>query len=158
MANNIRVTLMGFAFGVTAGVGTLALLAYQGVHIGGLLAVFHDAGVGDLLWTFMAAHGPLELTAIFVACGAGMRLGLSLLVPGRRSRAAAFREVGRESVALLVGTSAMLVAAGLIEGFVSPSDAPAPVKWAVGAATFALAIAWFVLGGRGADGRAADPA
>lgn len=154
MANNIRVTLIGFALGATAGVGTVLLLAMQGVNLGGGFAVFHDAGVGGVLWTFVAAHGPLEMAAIFISCGAGMRFGVSMVVPGRRSRAAAFRDTGLESVAMLVGVAAMLVAAGLLEGFLSPSAAPPPVKWAVGAAT-ALFMVWYF--GRPSLGHAADP-
>jgi uncharacterized membrane protein SpoIIM required for sporulation len=157
MTNNIRVALTGFAFGAVAGVGTIAVLILQGVHIGGAFAVYRDAGVPGLLATFTSAHGPLELTAIFIACGAGMRLGLSVLVPGRRSRAAAFREAGLESVTMLAGVAAMLVAAGLIEGFLSPSAAPAPLKWGVGAAT-ACFMAWYFGKAGRTHGHAAHPA
>jgi uncharacterized membrane protein SpoIIM required for sporulation len=148
VANNVRVTLIGFALGTTFGVGSTILLAAQGVNLGGGLAVFHHAGVAGVLWTFVAAHGPLELTAIFISCGAGTRLGLSLLLPGRRSRGAAFRDAALESVGLLLGTSLMLVAAGLLEGFLSPSDAPPPVKWAVGGATAAFLAWYFAFAGR----------
>lgn len=158
MANNIRVAMIGFALGATAGVGTVLLLVLQGVSLGGGFAVFHDAGVGGVLWTFVSAHGPLEMAAIFISCGAGMRLGLSLLVPGRRSRAAAFRETGTESVAMLFGVAVMLVAAGLLEGFLSPSTAPDPVKWAAGAATTAFMVWYFVRAGRETRGTPADPA
>jgi uncharacterized membrane protein SpoIIM required for sporulation len=154
MANNIRVTLMGFALGATAGVGTLIFLAANGVNLGGGFAIFHDAGVADVLATFIAAHGPFELCAVFISCGAGMRFGVSMLVPGRRSRAAAFREAGLGSVTMLIGTSAMLVCAGLLEGFLSPSDAPAPAKWGAGVAS-ALFMVWYF--GRPSLGHAADP-
>jgi uncharacterized membrane protein SpoIIM required for sporulation len=161
MANNIFVSLVGFASGAAGCVGGVWLLVMNGVGLGGGFAVFHDAGVPGVLWTFISAHGPLELTAIAIACGAGLRLGLSLFVPGRRSRAAAFRETGLESVALLLGTTAMLVVAGLLEGFLSPSVAPAPVKWAVGAAT-AVGMAWYFARAGGerttSRGPASDPA
>lgn len=164
MSNNVRVTLIGFALGSVACVGAVWLLAVQGIQLGGGLAVFHDAGVPGVLWTFVSAHGPLELTAIFLSCGAGIRLGLAPLVPGRRTRAAAFREVGLESAKVLFGTSVMLVAAGLLEGFLSPSTAPPPVKWAAGGASI-VAMAWyFGFGGRaggerrGTLGDRTDPA
>lgn len=157
MTHNIQVALTGFAFGAVAGVGAVALLILQGVNIGGAFAVYRDAGIPGLLATFTSAHGPLELTAIFVACGAGMRLGLSMLVPGRRSRAAAFRDAGLDSVTMLVGVAAMLVAAGLIEGFLSPSAAPAPVKWGVGAASIVFMAWYFGAAGR-KRGDAAHPA
>ena len=157
MTNNIRVALMGFAFGAAGAVGAVALLIVQGVSIGGAFAVYRDAGVPSLLATFIAAHGPLELAAIFISFGAGMRLGMSVLVPGRRSRAAAFRETGLESVAMLVGVAAMLVVAGLIEGFLSPSGAPPVVKWGVGAASICFMAWYFGAAGR-KRGHAADPA
>jgi uncharacterized membrane protein SpoIIM required for sporulation len=157
MTNNIRVALMGFAFGAAGAAGAVALLIAQGVNIGGAFAVYRDAGVPGLLATFTSAHGPLELTAIFISCGAGMRLGLSVLVPGRRSRATAFREAGLESVTMLIGVAAMLVVAGLIEGFLSPSGAPPPVKWGVGAATLGFMAWYFGTAGR-KRGHAADPA
>lgn len=157
MTNNIRVALMGFALGAAAGVGTVALLIVQGVHIGGAFAVYRDAGATELLATFTSAHGPIELAAIFISCGAGMRLGLSVLVPGRRSRGTAFRDAGLESVTMLIGVAAMLVVAGLIEGFLSPSGAPAPVKWTVGAATTCFMAWYFGAAGR-KRGHAARPA
>jgi uncharacterized membrane protein SpoIIM required for sporulation len=154
MANNIRVALIGFALGAAAGVGAVVLLAVQGVQLGGAHAIFHDAGVAGALWTFVSAHGPFELSAIFISCGAGMRLGFSMIVPGRRSRAAAFRDTGRESVQMLIGAAAMLVAAGLLEVFLSPTAAPPPVKWSAGAATAAFMVWYF---GRPSLGHAADP-
>jgi uncharacterized membrane protein SpoIIM required for sporulation len=157
MAHNIFIAVVAFALGAAACVGAAAALVVNGVMLGGGFAVFHDAGVPGVLWTFVAAHGPLELTAVAMSCGAGMRLGLSFVVPGRRSRAAAFRETGLESVATLLGTSAMLVAAGLIEGFLSPSAAPAPVKWAVGGASAAAMTWYFARAGRPTRGHAADP-
>jgi uncharacterized membrane protein SpoIIM required for sporulation len=144
IANNVGVTLMAFALGAFLGVGSLVPVVATGVGLGGGFAVFEGEGVSHVLWTWVAAHGPLELTAVFIAAGAGMRLGFALVVPGRRSRAAAFRDTGRESVLLLGGTAVMLVVAGLLEGFVSPSDLPAPTKWAIGAGTAAFA-AWYFL-------------
>jgi uncharacterized membrane protein SpoIIM required for sporulation len=158
MANNIRVTLACFALGAFFGVGTVLLLILNGVSVGGGLAVFQTAGVPGVLWTFIAGHGPLELTAIFIASGAGMRLGMSLILPGRLTRGAAFRESGLESVQLLLGTSAMLVVAGIIEGFVSPSAVPGVVKWSIGAATAAFMVWYFGRVGREPRGTAPDPA
>jgi uncharacterized membrane protein SpoIIM required for sporulation len=160
MSHNIQVAVFGFALGAAGCVGAAWLLVVQGVSLGGGLAAFHDAGVPGVLWTFISAHGPLELTAVAISCGAGLRLGFSIVVPGRRSRAAAFRETGLESVALMLGTAAMLVAAGLLEAFLSPSEAPAPAKWAVGAAT-AVGMAWYFAragGERTSRGPASDPA
>jgi len=161
MANNIFVSAIGFAGGAALCVGGVWFLFQNGMSLGGGFAVFHDAGVPGVLWTFVSAHGPLELTALFISCGAGLRLGTSLLVPGRRSRAAAFRDTGLESVSLMLGTASMLVVAGLIEGFLSPSAAAPEAKWAVGAATAAFMAWYFARAGRqgaASSGPARDPA
>jgi len=149
IANNVNVTLISFAIGsVLGGFGILFML-YQGMFaIGGALAVYADVGAAHIILTWAAAHGPLELTAIFIAAGAGIRTGLSPLLPGRRSRSAAFAETARESVALLGGAAVMLVFAGLLEGFVSPAVIAPQVKWAVGAVTIVLMIVYFCAGGR----------
>ncbi len=157
MANNVNATLIGFALGAFFGIGGLFFALWQGMFaIGGALAVYADEGVAHVMLTFAAAHGPLELTAIFIGIGAGMRVGLAPFLPGRRSRMTALVETARESVALLGGVAAMLVMAGLLEGLVSPSHLPPPVKWAVGGATILGMILYFGAAGReyGAPGRA----
>jgi uncharacterized membrane protein SpoIIM required for sporulation len=149
MANNVNATLIGFALGSLAGVGGLLFSMWQGMFaIGGALAVYADEGVAHLILTFAAAHGPIELTAIFIGIGAGMRTGIAPLLPGRRSRLAALVETARESAALLGGAACMLVIAGLIEGFISPSALPPAVKWSVGALTVVGLVAYFGLAGR----------
>jgi len=149
IANNVHVTMMSFAIGsVLGGFGILYML-YQGMFaIGGALAVYTDMGAAHMILTWAAAHGPLELTAIFIGTGAGIRTGIAPLLPGRRSRSAAFAETARESISLLGGAAVMLVFAGLLEGFVSPAVIPPPVKWAVGACTIAAMIFYFGFTGR----------
>jgi uncharacterized membrane protein SpoIIM required for sporulation len=148
IANNVTVSLVLFACGAaTVVVGAISLLV-NGVMLGGAFAIFADVGVPGVLGTFVAAHGPLELMALWIAGGAGLRVGLSWMLPGRRSRLAAFQESGREALTLLLGTTLMLVVAGVIEGFVSPSALPAAVKVAVGAATGGAFLAWAAVAGR----------
>lgn len=145
IANNVQVTLIAFGLGALLfGLGTVFILVVNGLSVGGAVAVYHNEGIAELILTFMAGHGPLELAAIFIAGGAGMRLGLSLVLPGQRSRLRALQETGLDSVRLLGGTTVMLLLAGLIEGFVSPAALPPSVKWGVGLATgigFALYLA-----------------
>ncbi len=144
MAHNMNVALMAFALGSVGAIGGVGVLLLNGVSIGGALGIFADEGVAEVLLTFVAAHGPLELTGVFIATGAGVRVGLAPLMPGRLSRWAALVSRGRESVALLGGVAVLLVIAGLLEGFVSPSDLPPPAKWCVGLAT-AIALGWYLL-------------
>ena len=94
------------------------------------------------LWSFVCPHGSLELPAIFIAGGAGLRLASGMLFPGLYSRRDSIALAGREAVRLLAGIIPMLVIAGIVEGVFSPSDAPAGLKFAVGAVLFVLLLMW----------------
>jgi uncharacterized membrane protein SpoIIM required for sporulation len=94
------------------------------------------------LWSFVCPHGSLELPAIFIAGGAGLRLASGMLFPGLYSRRESIARAGRDAAQLVAGIIPMLVIAGTIEGFFSPSGAPADLKFAVGAALFTLLLLW----------------
>ncbi|MBF6173558.1 stage II sporulation protein M [Nocardia blacklockiae] len=98
---------------------------------GGLMA---DAGRLDAFFGFILPHGMLELTAVFVAGGAGLKLGWTLIDPGRLSRAQALARQGRATATIALGLVVVLLVSGLIEGFVTPSGLPAAVRIALGAA------------------------
>jgi uncharacterized membrane protein SpoIIM required for sporulation len=83
------------------------------------------------LWSFVAAHGALELPAIFISGGAGLRLAAGLLFPGVLRRKDALALAGSESVRLISGTIPMLIVAGCLEGFLSPTRAPVGLKFAI---------------------------
>jgi uncharacterized membrane protein SpoIIM required for sporulation len=92
------------------------------------------------LWSFVAGHGVLELPAIFIAGGAGLGIARGMLFPGRLPRGASIAIAGARSVRLMLGAIPMLLIAGFVEGFVSPSDLPIPVKFLVAAALGTLLI------------------
>jgi uncharacterized membrane protein SpoIIM required for sporulation len=94
------------------------------------------------LWSFVAPHGVLELPAIFIAGGAGLRLAHGLLFPGFLPRRESVARAGAESVRLLLGTIPLLLMAGMIEGFVSPTDIAVWLKFAMAAALFTLLLAY----------------
>ena len=104
------------------------------------------------LWSFVCPHGSLELPAIFIAGGAGLRLASGLLFPGLYSRRDSIALAGGEAVRLLAGVIPMLAVAGTIEGFFSPSGAPAGLKFVVGAALFTLLLLWLFAAGRSGAG------
>jgi uncharacterized membrane protein SpoIIM required for sporulation len=111
------------------------------------------------LWTFVLPHGGIELTAICIAGGAGLWMGSAILMPGRRTRREVLVTRGREAVSLILGTSVMLVCAGLIEGFISPSELPRAVKLFLAACFAAAMAAYFLFAGRDAEAvRAAEAA
>ncbi len=120
IANNVQVTFFVFALGVTAGIGTLLLLLFNGVSLGGVFGLYQSKGIATLLLAFVAPHGVLELTAVCIAGGGGFLLAAALLMPGRRTRRTALVENGRRAIRLIGASSALLVVAGTLEGFVSP--------------------------------------
>lgn len=149
IANNVQVTFFAFAGGIVVGLGTAAILVMNGVMLGGTAGLFHARGLSLYLWSFVLPHGIIELTAICIAGGAGLLLGSAFLIPGRRTRRGALVRRGREAVSLLGGTVLLLVLAGLIEGFISPSVLPSAVKLAFGALMALVLSAWLLLAGRG---------
>jgi uncharacterized membrane protein SpoIIM required for sporulation len=118
--NNIRVTLVAFAGGIAAGLGTAALLVYQGVLFGAITGLSIWAGNGGSFFELVTAHGVLELSCVVVASAAGLRMGWALVSPGHRRRGAALAAEARVAVEIVLGTAPWLVLAGLIEGFVTP--------------------------------------
>ena len=147
--NNIGIGLRTFASGLLAGVGPALTLAFNGVIIGGVAGHLQGSGHGDPFWRFVAGHSAFELSAIVIAGGAGLRLGLDLLAPGRRRRVDALVEGGRRGARLCLGVFAMLLAAAFIEAFWSSIGwIPAMVTYSVGGALWALVLAWLWFGGR----------
>lgn len=120
MTNNIRVTFLAFAGGLSFGVGTAATLLFNGVLLGAVAGLATGAGRGEAFVTLVVAHGVLELSCIVVAGAAGLRVGKALVSPGRKRRVTAVVNEARHSVELILGTAPWLVLAGLVEGFITP--------------------------------------
>jgi uncharacterized membrane protein SpoIIM required for sporulation len=147
MTNNILVTIYTFAFGALCGIGTLFYLAFNGANIASVLALTYRAGFGNDLVTFMAAHGVVELSCIFIAGGAGLLIGSAILIPGDLTRADALRTRGMEAVRLMIGVALLLVVAGIIEGFVSPAPIDPRIKYSVAAITGVALYAYLLFVG-----------
>ena len=149
MTNNVQVTYVAFAAGMTAGVGTVLALVVNGVQIGGALGLFASHGVAHLILGFVAAHGVLELSAICIAGGGGLLLAMALLVPGALTRREALVVRGRRAIRLIAASTFLLVIAGLLEGYVSPRpDWPDEWKYFISILT-ALFLVLYVTRGRG---------
>ena len=147
--NNIYVTFKAFAYGALLGVGTLYVMAFNGITIAAVLALTFRAGYGSELLTFMAGHGVIELTCIFIAGGAGILFGTALLFPGDIPRADNLRLRGREAAYLITGCVPLLAVAATIEGFISPANIPAAMKFTVAALTGVALYSYLLLAGRG---------
>ncbi len=126
--NNLQVTIMAFAGGMLLGTMTVYVLVLNGLLFGVVFAYTGAYGLAARLAAFVSPHGYVELTIIFIAGGAGLRLAWAVLRPGLLSRRDAVAVAGQNAALLIVGAAPLLVLAGLIEGFVSPS--PRLPDWA----------------------------
>ncbi len=142
MTNNIRVAFFAFAAGILFMIGTVYILVINGIYIGVVAGLCHVNGVALSLWSFASPHGYIELTTIFIAGGAGLRLGYSLIAPSHFTRKRALTDAARTAIQLLGGCVALLVIAGVIEGFVSPSNLSPAFKIGFGAVTGILLFAY----------------
>jgi uncharacterized membrane protein SpoIIM required for sporulation len=148
LTNNIRVTIYTFAFGAMFGIGTVFYLAYNGANIAAVVALTYRAGFGRDLLTFMAAHGVIELSCIFIAGGAGLLIGSALVLPGNLSRSDALKTRGKEAIRLMMGVAPLLVVAGIIEGFISPAPINPAMKFGIAALTGVALYSYLLLAGR----------
>ncbi len=137
MTNNLSVSFATFALGITAGIGTVWMIVVNGMLIGVIGAATWQAGMALQLWSFVAPHGVLELPAIFIAGGAGLEIARGMLFPGLLPRRESLARTGGRAARLVLGIVPMLVVAGIIEGFVSPSGIAAPLKFLLAAVLFA---------------------
>jgi uncharacterized membrane protein SpoIIM required for sporulation len=138
ISNNVLVSFLAFAGGLTAGILTGWVLFSNGLLIGLVLGLFRNYGALDYLTTFVAGHGVLELTAIFISAGAGFRLAKAMVAPGDLARADALVVEGRVAARMVGAVVTLLAIAGTIEGLLSASDAPRMLKYGVSGATVVL--------------------
>ena len=151
MTNNIRVALVAFAGGITAGVLTVFALVFNGVAaLGAGVGLYITRGIQGQIIGFVAAHSVLELGAICIAGGAGLLLATAILVPGDRTRREALADNGRRSLHLVACVVLFLVFAGVVEGNISPSRLPDSAKFATALIT-AIGVTWYLTLGRHDD-------
>lgn len=142
LTNNIGVMFFAFAGSLTGGLLTLYIMLFNGLSLGAIFGLLQFHGMSGGLAEFILAHGPVELSVIFLSGGCGLFVADGLLRPGLRTRQAALVERARLAVQLILGCVPLLVGAGLIEGFLSPSGLPWLVKALVGVGTGA-ALHWY---------------
>lgn len=142
MTNNLSVSFAAFAMGITGGIGTIWMMLTNGLLMGVIGASTWRAGMALQLWSFVAPHGVLELPAIFIAGGAGLEIARGLLFPGMLPRKVSLADAGGRASKLLLGTIPLLVVAGLLEGFFSPSNAPYQLKFLLAAVLFTALVAY----------------
>jgi uncharacterized membrane protein SpoIIM required for sporulation len=149
--NNAQVGALAFAFGILLGLPTLYVLLQNAVNVGIAGGLMASAGRLDKFFGLILPHGMLELTAVFIAGAMGLRLGWTVIDPGVRSRSEALGEVGRASVAVVIGLVGVFFVAGLIEAFVTPSGLPTWTRVGIGLVVEAAFLLYIgVLGRRAA--------
>ena len=146
ITNNVMVCLSAFAGGLLAGLLTVVSLVYNGLLLGVGFGVFANYRAAGYLATFIAGHGVLELTAIFISGGAGFRLARALIAPGDLTRRDALVVQGVVAVRMIGAVVCLLAVAGSIEGLLSASDAAPALKYAVSAASAILLASYFASG------------
>jgi uncharacterized membrane protein SpoIIM required for sporulation len=148
MTNNIQVSFLALAGGMTAGLMTCWVLVSNGLNIGAISGALAAYGLGESLVWWIAGHGFLELSVIVVSGACGLMLGKAILWPGLQPRRDALSAAGIRSMRLLLGTIPFMAVAGVIEGFFSPL----PLHWAwkltLGLSTGVLMWSYLLLVGR----------
>ena len=147
--NNARLAAICVAGGIT-GFVPLVMLYKNAVNVGQSGAIMADHDMLGVFFSLISPHGLLELTCIFIAGAAGLKLFWTMLVPGSRRRAAALAAEGRALITVAVGLTVALAIAGLIEAFVTPAPIAWPVKITIGAGALALLWAYTLILGRSA--------
>ncbi|MDQ1700235.1 MAG: hypothetical protein QOG34_2098 [Frankiaceae bacterium] len=146
--NNVWVSAQVLVGGLTLGLLTLWALYANAANLGVAGGYMVAAGKGGEFFGLITPHGLLELTAVFIAAGAGLRLGWTIVDPGPRSRPQALAEEGRSTVTIALGLIVVLAVSGAIEAFVTPSPLPTWVRVGIGAVVELAFLTYVVVLGR----------
>lgn len=146
--NNTGIGFRTFATGLLFGIGSLFTLMFNGLHIGAAAGHLTQLGYGSTFWPFVSGHSAMELMAIALSGAAGLKLGFSLLMPGRKSRYQALLDAAAISVRIMAGAVLMFFIAAFIEAYWSSSqNIDNTIKYAVGLLMWLLVLAYFFFAG-----------
>ena len=130
--NNAWVAAGSLVLGVFLGLPVIFILLTNAVNVAVSAGLMAAHGRLDIFFGLITPHGLLELTAVFVAAGTGLRLGWTVIDPGPRSRGEALAEQGRAAVGVAIGLTGVLLVSGVIEAFVTPSGLPTWARVGIG--------------------------
>jgi uncharacterized membrane protein SpoIIM required for sporulation len=146
--NNAWVAAGALMLGVLLGVPVLLILAVNAANLGVSAGLMVAAGRADVFFGLIVPHGLLELTAVFVAAGTGLRLGWTVVDPGGLSRPQALARQGRTVVVVALGLGCVLLVSGVIEAFVTPSGLPTWLRGGIGVLALLAFLAYVFIPGR----------
>jgi len=146
--NNVWVAAEVLVGGLALGTLTLWSLFVNAANVGVAGGYMVAAGKGGEFFGLIVPHGLLELTAVFIAAGAGLRLAWTIIDPGPRTRPQALAEEGRSSVTIALGLVVVLAVSGVIEAFVTPSPLPTWLRIGIGATVELAFLSYVVILGR----------
>ena len=151
IAHNVGISFQCFAAGITFGVGSLVMLAYNGLLLGAVSGLLITRGDSERFFSFVVTHSAFELTAIVLSGAAGLKLGHAMLAPGRLTRTGALMQAARDTSPVVFAFFVMLLVAAALEAFWSSAGWIAPaVKYGVGGTCWLLVMAYLGLQGRNA--------
>ncbi|WP_232666208.1 stage II sporulation protein M [Pseudonocardia sp. TRM90224] len=148
--NNALIAAMCLVSGIVI-VPVIWVLWSNLLNLGVTAGIMASADRLDLFFGLITPHGLPELTAVFIAAGAGLRLGWALVDPGPLPRSRAVAEAGRATVGMALGVAVLLLISGIVEAFVTPSSLPTWARIGIGVLVeAALFVYVFTLGRRAA--------
>ena len=145
LLNNARVAFLAFALGISLGAGTIWVLIQNGILLGAIAGAFHVIGNPGRFWSLVLPHGFLEIVAIAIAAGAGLRMGWSIIDPGDRPRTKALADESRGAVLVVLGVIPAFALAAALEGFLTASPLPDWLEIGAGA-LIAISYVFFLFG------------
>jgi len=147
--NNTSIGLRTYASGLVFTIGALITLLFNGLYIGAVAGHLTYIGYHETFWPFVSGHSSLELIAIVISGSAGMKLGYSIISPGRKSRLKSLRDQGKSTVYLMYGVMMMFILAAFVEAYWSSmTEVPSSIKYIVGGALWLLMLVYFLFAGR----------
>ena len=147
--NNAWIAAICFVFGIT-GIGVVLILTQNAVNLGVVGGLMAANGRLGLFFGLITPHGLLELTAVFIAAGAGLKVFWAWIDPGPLPRSQALAQEARAMVTIAIGLVGVLLISGLVEAFVTPSPLPTWARIGIGALVWILFLAYVVRFGRAA--------
>ena len=155
--HNALLAAVALIFGILLGIPTLLALLDNSVNIGAVGGVMFAHGRGVEFFALILPHGMLELSAVFLAAAAGLRLGWRVIDPGPLPRSRALAEEGRGTVTIAIGVAVALLVSGVIEAFVTPSPLPTWARIVIGVSAEAVFLGYVIILGRRAEAARLSP-